>query len=180
MGDRTFLEMYFRKCDAALVAEHMGEDENQFDEAGNPAVYQLIIEEINYGGYDERCALANAGVPFHGSHGASVGSYSSCHFVGFEGKLYEQLDNDNGWFMIPIDHNGEISERDIQSARRFIWINATVQLLFAETPAPPEDPQRVPCPECGLPVPMPKDYGELPTDSSDMALCEVCILEQEE
>jgi len=85
VGDRCWLEVNLRESDLNRLGRIFGAP--PFDEIDESESHVTgFIGEINYGGLREREEMAQAKIPFHGSHGAG-GEYPECVFASFDGKM---------------------------------------------------------------------------------------------
>lgn len=90
MGDRCCLSMRFRKKDTTKVWRFFHEDPATFEKGltdNGDGTVTLEEVEANYGCYQEREAIAAAGVVFDGSHGAGC-EYGPALFCAFDGECH--------------------------------------------------------------------------------------------
>lgn len=129
MGDRCYLEAWFREEDLPKV-EELGifdKDDYQGTEKG---IAHFIDEQANYGHYDELRGLANDEVPFTGYHGDG-GEYNGTEFVSDGETGYQEILTDrSGNWVVPVDEDGEPNSESVADAKRFIKTRAEVRKKF--------------------------------------------------
>jgi hypothetical protein len=124
MGDRCYLEMYFRKGDEGKVREALGLGDNfELAEAGTDVapkggVLAFVDEEANYALQDAREKLAAAGVAFVGSHGPGD-EYDGGRFAACGGKLRDVTVDRGGNMVAAVDGKGSVNARDLRDIRLY-------------------------------------------------------------
>lgn len=124
MGDRTYVEMTVRKCDAAIWAKAFDNTEadwlSMFSEVKSETDTLVCgyMEDANYAVCDERQEAANAGAVFTGSH-ESGGDYPAMDFFGRDGVMLE-WETSEGYCLVCVDYDGNISPKLKKAVKYFI------------------------------------------------------------
>jgi hypothetical protein len=125
MGDRCSLSVTFAAHDADKVATAFGfsGDELQcsIEDTKSP-VWDLSIDEINYGGTDELDSLASSGVWFKAYHGAGC-DYAPELVVGYKGRTYYVTTDTSDNILCVVDEElGRPRARTLNCIRKFLRI----------------------------------------------------------
>lgn len=126
MGDRCNLQLTFAAHDADKVAGSFGfsgANDAAFrcgiDNTKSP-VWELTIEEINYGGTDELEDLVSSGVWFTAWHGAGC-EYSPERVVGYRGRTYYVATDTNDNILCVVDEGlGRPRAAALHNIRKFM------------------------------------------------------------
>lgn len=124
MGDRTWAHIYYMEKDEpefgeVLFGDRDGNDQ-YWEDAGEvvPGVLGKILDEINYGGYDEWEELAHKKVVFYGTHGPG-GCYPEFSFASDGSGRLQYLMTEEGTPIVHIDESLKPGENDIENVREY-------------------------------------------------------------
>ena len=134
MGDRCNMNITVCRDDVGALgtngfgAEPCGGDWYNEIEDGGDGLVDLVLEEVNYGGYRELEEAAAAGILFYGAHGCG-GDYGPSEFVS-DGKrvLYAGTDHEGE---ICVAYSADAAKRRAELARVRRYL-ATVERVQKE------------------------------------------------
>lgn len=135
MGDRCYMRLEFRECDKALVIEHLGVEENYFEATDRPGIFEVVEEQADGGLTDAREALAEAGVPFIGWHGAGE-QYDSFEFAAADGVMVEAPCLYDSGPVVTLTQVGQIDPISLKIARDYFTTLRKAEALLGRKPTP--------------------------------------------
>lgn len=122
MGDRCSLWIVCKIADREKVCQQLiGTDDPNTEDwpyYDRQDLTYLSFDEINYGGQDDREALAKAGLVFVG-YQEEGGDYPACEFAS-DGTTHDYQDTLQGSVVLPVNAlTLEIDPEDLAEARRY-------------------------------------------------------------
>lgn len=129
MGDRCTVQLTVRPSDLQRIRNfpNLGDVDYEMENLGPSA----MLEEANYGHWEELQELAETGVVFFGSHSAG-GDYDGCLFVGIGGDFAWLGCNLYGDPYVPILPNGSVEPAALQKARRYFAMQNAAQFFIEQ------------------------------------------------
>jgi hypothetical protein len=130
MGDRCYLEFWCLERDSQKFAEALKDpDFGAWFQGTDRGVGQVVIEEANYGWYDELGEMAANDCAFHGWH-SSGSDYPPCLFAAFNKHVVQVQADFQGHTVARVGRDGAISQQDLDDVREFYEVLEQVEEYF--------------------------------------------------
>jgi len=118
MTDCCYVQLEFRKSDLPILEKHLGKGFWDDEIKIGRKRMEVGRSEANYGWYDPLHEAAKEGAVFIGWN-ADGDNYGEGEFVSVEGE-YHDFPTYEHRLVVPVNKNGEVSEKDLEAARAFL------------------------------------------------------------
>lgn len=141
MGDRTWTTLRFHERDKAKFEQIWGDRLGLADEDPIDSIYEIFLEEVNYGGYEYAEEMWNQKLVFKYVHG-SGGDYNAAMIVGFFDEQAEVTVSEGGDIVVTAMRKSENSDEavitptSLEAVSHFFKIERLVEKYFSNCKDP--------------------------------------------